>query len=128
MRLKILWISSTDPNRLIRPDASNMTYVDAISLLGTHNPEISRATNFKEFKDALSINKENFFKEICIDYHVDDSHNAIKCIEYLIDFCKENELMIPQITPVNASPDEKVEILSLVEDSYRQIVDSEKYM
>ena len=128
MRLKILWASNTDPNRLIRPDASNMTYVDAISLFGTHNPEVSRATNFKEFKDALNINKDTFFNEICIDYHLDDSHTAITCIRYLIDFCIKNELKIPQITPVNASPDEKIEILSLVEDSYKQIVDSENYM
>ena len=128
MRHKILWASNIDPHRSIRPDASNLTYLDAISLFGQNNPEISRATNYKEFIDALKINQENFFSEICIDYHLDDSHTAIQCLEFLVKFCIACDLKMPQITPITATSNERVEMLAVVDNSYKNIIDSEEYM
>lgn len=128
MRHKILWASNIDPNRSIRPDASNLTYLDAVSLFGKYNPEISRATNYKEFIDALKINQEDFFVEICIEYHLDDTHTGVQCLEFLVKFCLACNLKMPQITPINSTPDEKVEMLSVVDNSYKHIIDSEEYM
>lgn len=127
-RHKILWASNTDPNRLVRPDGSSLTYLEAVSLFGTWNPEVSRATNYKEFKDALEINKDSFFVEICIDYQLDDSHTGVDCIEFLVKYCLENNLKMPKISPINANSDQRIEILSIIEESYKHIVDQENYM
>lgn len=128
MRHKILWVSKTDPNKQIRPDTSSLTYLEAISIFGMKNPEISRATNYKEFKDAININKDNFFLEICIDYQVDDAHTGIDCLDLLIKFCLDNNIKVPQITPIRANSDERIQMLSLIDEQYKQIKDLEDYM
>lgn len=128
MRHKILWASKIDPKRLIRPNGSSLSYLEAISLFSKYNPEISRATNYKEFIDALKINQEDFFIEICIDYHLDDAHTGTDCLKFLRAFCLACDLKMPQITPITATSDERVEMLSVIEDSYKHITDSEEYM
>lgn len=128
MRKKVLWASNIDYNQQIRPKASSLTYLEAISTFGNNNPEISRATNYKEFIDALKINQEKFFDEICIEYHIDDTHTGTQCIKFLRAFCIACNLKIPKITPINATSNERVEMLSMVENAYKNIVDSEEYM
>lgn len=127
MKYKILWTSKTDPTRQIRPDASSLTYVEAVSIFGNKHPEISKATNYKEFKDALSINKDSFFLEICIDYHLDETHTGSDCLKYLIKYCLDNNLKMPQITPIEASSEEKVNMLAVIEESYKHLKDLEEY-
>ena len=128
LKYKILWASNTDPNKLVRPDGSSLTYLEAVSLFGTRNPEVSRTTNYKEFKDALEINKDSFFTEVCIDYNIDNSHTGVDCMKLLIKYCLDNNLKVPKISPINADSDQRIEILSVIEESYKHIVDEENYM
>jgi len=128
MRHKILWASSIDPHDQVRPNASSLTYLETVSTFGNTNPEISRATNYKEFIDALKINQEQFFSEICIDYHIDEKHTGTQCMQFLRAFCIACNLKMPRITPINATSDERVEMLAVVEEAYKHIIDSEEYV
>lgn len=117
MRPKILWVSKTqNPDVIVRPNSSEYTLVEVKSYYGLQNPIISKATSYNEFKEALDINNESMFDEICLDFKLDDIHNGLDCIEYLKDYCIENNLDLPRLTVITEIDEFKNEMLSYIEE------------
>ena len=127
MKKKILWISKEDPHELVRPNESGITKLD-ITARKVHDGELSIATNFRELKDVLSINKDNWFSEICfVNGKIDELHDTYDCISEVYNFETDNLLPPALYTFIDCSDDERSEF-SLFIDHLIDITSEEQYL
>ena len=95
----LLWLDDTrDPNVLL----GMYTWVQTYSPIGVDSVEIIWVKTYNEFCDW--INKFGLPTAICFDNDLGEKMEGYDCAKFLVEYCLDNNLPLPEFNIQSANP------------------------